>query len=117
MPTRAVLAERFQSAAAAASRAGVPGGSLWDQAIAKLKGLVSIRRLRPGDDVDGRLARAELALDNGDLAAAVAALDGLPEGPAVALASWRADAEARLAAERALDRAIQALAASLARAG
>ncbi len=117
VPTRAVLAERFQAAAAAASRAGAPGGSLWDQAIAKLKGLVSIRRLRPGDDVDGRLARAELALDNGDLAAAVAALDGLPEGPAAALASWRADAEARLAAERALDRAIQALAAGLARAG
>ena len=117
VPTRAVLAERFQAAAAAASRAGVPGGSLWDQAIAKLKGLVSIRRLRPGDDVDGRLARAELALDNADLAAAVAALDGLPEGPAAALASWRADAEARLAAERALDRAIQALAAGLARAG
>ncbi len=117
VPTRTVLAERFQSAAAAASRAAAPGGDLWDQAIAKLKGLVSIRRLQPGDDLDGRLARAELALNNGDLAAAVAALDGLPEGAARALASWRADAEARLAAERALDRAIQALAAGLARAG
>lgn len=117
VPTRTVLAERFQAAAAAASRAAAPGGDLWDQAIAKLKGLVSIRRLQPGDDLDGRLARAELALNNGDLAAAVAALDGLPEGAARALASWRADAEARLAAERALDRAIQALAAGLARAG
>lgn len=117
VPTRAVLTERFQTAAAAASRASAPGGDLWDRAIARLKGLISIRRLQPGDDVDGRLARAELALNNGDLAAAVAALDGLPEGPARALAPWRADAEARLAAERALDRAIQALAAGLARAG
>ena len=117
VPTRAVLAERFQAAAAAAARAGATGDGLRDQAIAKLKGLVSIRRLQPGDDLDGRLARAELALSNGDLAAAVAALDGLPEGATRALAPWRADAEARLAAERALDRAIQALAAGLARAG
>jgi uroporphyrinogen-III synthase len=111
--TRATLAERFAVLAPGAARAAEPPADLWDQALARLKGLVSIRRLAPGDDVDGRLARAELALASGDLAAAVAALDGLPAPVAQALASWRADAEARLAAEQALDRLNLALAASL----
>ena len=115
--TRAALIERFAAAAAAAMRSADPGDDLWSQAIAKLKGLVSVRRVAPGDDLDGRLARAERALGAGDLAQALAALDGLPEGAANALAAWRADAEARLAAERALDRTIQALAAGLPRAG
>ena len=52
-----------------------------------------------------------------DLAGALASLQSLPEGAGRALAGWRADAEARVAAERALDRMTQALAAGLARAG
>jgi len=111
--TRAALAERFAALAPAAARAAEPPADLWDQALARLKGLVSIRRLAPGDDVDGRLARAEIALASGDLAAAVAALDGLPAAVAQALAAWRAEAEARLAAEQALDRLNLALAAGL----
>ncbi len=110
MPSRATLTERFPAAAAAAARNADRGDDLLSQAIAKLKGLVQIRRVAPGDDLDGRLARAELLLKAGDLPGALAALDGLPDGAAKALASWRADAQARLDAERALDRATQALA-------
>lgn len=115
VPSRASLVGRFAAAAAAAARDADRGDDLLSQAIAKLKGLVQIRRLAPGDDLDGRLASAEMLLKAGDLAAALAALDGLPEGAARALAPWRADAQARLEAERALDRAT--LAVATARAG
>ncbi len=110
VPSRATLIERFPAAAAGAVRNADRGDDLLSQTIAKLKGLVQIRRVAPGDDLDGRLARAELLLKAGDLPGALAALDGLPDGAAKALASWRADAQARLDAERALDRATQALA-------
>lgn len=110
VPSRATLIERFPAAAAAASRNADRGDDLLSQAVAKLKGLVQIRRVSPGDDLDGKLARAELLLKSGDLAGALAALDGLPEGAVQALASWRADAQARLDAERALDRATQSIA-------
>jgi uroporphyrinogen-III synthase len=113
--SRASLVERFPAAAAAAARDADRGDDLLSQAIAKLKGLVQIRRVAPGDDLDGRLASAEMLLKAGDLAAALAVLDGLPEGAVRALAPWRADAQARLEAERALDRAT--LAVATARAG
>ncbi len=110
VPSRASLIERFPAAAAAAARNADRGDDLLSQALAKLKGLIQIRRVAPGDDLDGKLARAELLLKSGDLAGTLAALDGLPEGAAKALGPWRADAQARLDAERALDRATQALA-------
>lgn len=117
VPTRASLAERFAAAASAASRSGDMPEDLWGQALAKLRSLVSVRRIQAGDDLDGRLARAEQALGRGDLADAVAALDGLPAAAAQAMASWKADAAARLAAERAFDGVTQAIAAGLGRAG
>lgn len=110
VPSRAALIERFPAAAAAAARNADLGDDLWSQTLAKVRNLVQIRRVAPGDDLDGKLARAELLLKSGDLAGALAALDGLPDGAAKALSGWRADAQARLDAERALDRATQALA-------
>ena len=117
IPSRAALLERFPAAAAAASRNAGRGDDAWSQMMAKARGLVQVRRMTPGEDLDGRLAQAEVALKSGDLGRALAATETLPEGAAQALAAWRADAKARLDAERALERISQALAAGAARSG
>jgi uroporphyrinogen-III synthase len=67
--------------------------------------LVTVRPV--GDDVRGdtaeaRVARAEAALDKGDLAAAVAELDQLEGRPAEAAADWLSRAKARLGADQAV---------------
>jgi len=117
IPSRAALLERFPAVAAAAARNADRGDDAWSQMMAKARGLVQVRRMTPGEDLDGRLAQAELALKNGDLGRALVATERLPEGAAQAIAPWRADALARFEAERALDRISQALAAGAARAG
>jgi hypothetical protein len=55
-----------------------------------------------GDTAEARVARAEAALDKGDLAAAVAELDQLEGRPAEAAADWLAQAKARLGADQAV---------------
>jgi uroporphyrinogen-III synthase len=117
IPSRAALLERFPAAAAAAARNADRGDDAWSQMMAKARGLVQVRRMTPGEDLDGRLAQAELALKGGDLGRALAATEKLPEGATQALAAWRADARARYDAERALERISQTLAASAARSG
>ncbi len=90
------------------------GGGLLGQAAGNLMRLVSVRPVGgdvEGDDPPARVARAEAALDKGDLAAAVAEVEAL-EGPAAAAADWLAQARARLAATAALDR-LQSRAAEL----
>jgi hypothetical protein len=68
-------------------------------------GLVTVRSVgadAEGSDADARVARAEARLADGDLAGAVAEIEGL-EGPAAeAAAGWLERARARLAAEQAL---------------
>ena len=60
-------------------------------------------------DAGARVARAEVRLSQGDLAAAVTELEGL-KGPAAATAGpWLADARARLAVDQVLS-ALQAAA-------
>ena len=74
--------------------------------LGKLKGLVSLRRVGAdvaGDSVEAKLARAEAALDAGDLAKAVELVKSLPPQTAKATAAWLARAEAHLAAKRAVD--------------
>jgi uroporphyrinogen-III synthase len=53
-----------------------------------------------GDDAGARVARAEVRLSQGDLAAAVKELDGLGGPAAAAAASWLGDAQARLAVDQ-----------------
>jgi uroporphyrinogen-III synthase len=81
------------------------GGSLIDQAAGNLMRLVTVRPV--GADVEGdsaaaRVARAEAALAKGDLAAAVAEVEGLDGAAAAAAAPWLAEAHKRLAAQAAL---------------
>ena len=81
------------------------GDGLLDQAAGNLMRLVTVRPV--GADVEGdgaaaRVARAEAALEQGDLAAAVAELEGLDGAAAEAAAPWLAEARARLAAQEAV---------------
>jgi len=101
LPTRTELTRRFARLAPQATRtAKLEAADGWlDKTMARVSGLVTVRR------VDGEptgpaapVTKAERALDEDDLAAAVAALKGL-DGP---IAAWVQDADARLAAEQAL---------------
>ncbi|HMA14159.1 MAG TPA: mitofilin family membrane protein, partial [Kiloniellaceae bacterium] len=74
-----------------------------------LRRLAEAVNLRPVGLVEGSAptavaARAEVKLNQGDLAGALAELDALDGAAAEAAAGWRADAEARVAAEQALNR-------------
>ena len=80
--------------------------SFGERLLGKLKGLVSLRRVGadvPGDTVEAKLARAEAALNAGDVAKAVALVKSLPPQAAKATTAWLARADASLAAQRAVD--------------
>lgn len=81
--------------------------------VAFLRSQTGARSLAPreGDDPDAVLSRAEAALRNGELAAAVAELQALPEDGQAVMADWAARAQARLdvmAARESLSAALQA---------
>ena len=132
LATRAVLANRLHELAGSIAAAGArldppadaarslpavakPTASDWaDRALARLRGLVTIRRV---DGVGERsvpegaaapVNAAERALAGGDLDGAVGALDKLTGAPAEAARPWLRMANERLAAEAALYR-IEAL--------
>jgi hypothetical protein len=82
-------------------------GEGWSAGV--LRRLSEAVNLRPighveGDAPSAVAARAEVKLNAGDLAGALAELDGLDGAAAEAAASWRRDAEARLAADHAVSR-------------
>lgn len=81
-----------------------PADADWlSHAMAEVKGLVSVRRVggdTSGDDPEAILARAEVELDRGDIAAAVALTDSLGDAAAV---EWRAAARDRATVADALD--------------
>ena len=81
------------------------GDGLLDQAAGNLMRLVTVRPVgadAEGDSAAARVARSEAALAEGDLARAVAELEGLEGAAAEAAAPWLAEARARLAAQAAL---------------
>lgn len=101
----AAEAQRDHQAAAPAAAAGEPAAPWWQRAVDRVAGLVSIRRADTSGDAatpEGRMVAAETAIAGGDLAAAVAALDGLDAAPV--LAAWRDEARTRLELDAALDR-------------
>jgi hypothetical protein len=97
--TAPALKSKFGMAASAMLRAlDAPADAGWlNKAFAEVKSLVSVRRVGgdiSGDDPEAVLARAEAHLARGDVAAAVALVDGLGLDDAVA-PGWRAKARNR----------------------
>ena len=110
VPTLAMLTERFAAVAKAAAQSSAPAPAAdqgWRaRVLATLKSLVTIRRAGEpqgkGAESGGALAEAQVALKNGDLVAAVAAIRRADGSGSPAMASWLEDAQARLDAETAL---------------
>jgi hypothetical protein len=116
VPTLAELRRAYPEAArdalAASIRAGMPeDAGAMERFGAFLRSQTGARSTAPraGDDPDAVLSRAEGALAEGQIGAALTLLEALPEAGRAEMAAWRADAEARLAA---VD-AAEALAAAL----
>ncbi len=107
-PTEAALRLAFPAAAQAAldaSRPQVENKPFLDRAWARAQDLVTLRQgdhVILGDPAAGVIARAHAALDAGDLAGAVAALNALSGPAAAATADWKAQAQALLDARKAL---------------
>jgi hypothetical protein len=112
--SRASLAAAFPKMAKAALAEDLADDSFWQRLLGKLKSVVSLRRVGadvPGDSVEAKLARAEAAVNAGDLPRAVELVKSLPTQTAPATADWLARAEAHLGAQRAVDQlAAQAVA-------
>jgi hypothetical protein len=110
VPTVALLAARFPAIARPAPPASAPATAPdegWRaRTWAKLKNLVTIRRVGEGEIAEAKPAGdrmdAEAALKAGDLAAAVAALRRADGSASPATSAWLEDAQARLDAEAAL---------------
>ena len=104
--SRATLAAAFPAVAKAALADDLADDSFGERVLGKIKGIVSLRRVGAdvqGDAVEAKLARAEAALDGGDVAKAVELVKSLPPQTSKATAAWLARAEAHLAAKQAVD--------------
>jgi len=106
VPTQAALQDAFAPAARDALDAsirGEAGDTPTDRLMAFLRVQTGARSLEPraGNDPDAVLSRAEAALRQGDLEAALVELDSLPEAGRAGMSGWIADARARLEAEQA----------------
>ncbi|MEK9707970.1 MAG: mitofilin family membrane protein, partial [Alphaproteobacteria bacterium] len=78
-----------------------------DQILNRAQRIVRVRRVGadvPRDTLDGRVARAEVSLNDGDVAGAIAALDGLDGASAEVAAPWLAKARAHMAVRDAADK-------------
>ncbi len=102
--TEGALRERFPDAARAALRAvreATPAGEAEGSRLANfLRDQLQTRSVTPreGDDPDAVLSRAEAAVRNGDLDAALKEIAALPDVAQAELADWQTDAAARSAA-------------------
>ncbi|MFH5924768.1 mitofilin family membrane protein [Roseomonas xinghualingensis] len=105
-PTEAALRLSFEEAARAARLAAEPQGqSVADSALARLEGLVTVRRgnqVVVGNAVAGELEQARRSLDAGDLSGAVERLEKLPEPSRQAMAGWIGQARDLVEARAAL---------------
>jgi hypothetical protein len=107
-PSEAELRLAFPAAAARAIDASRPNNQalpLGQRILQHAETLVTVRqgdKVVLGTTAAQILGQAQAQMDSGDLAAAVATLNGLDAGAAQAMAPWRAQAEALLAARNAL---------------
>ena len=106
-PTEAGLRENFAAAARAADEASLSvNGKIgfWAGVKMRLEGMITISdggQVIFGPPAAAALAQAQTALDDGDLAGAVAALQGMSAPAQQAMAGWLAQAQALLAARAA----------------
>lgn len=106
-PTEAALRLSFDEAARAARAASEPpaGGGVVDSAVARLSGLVTVRRGEEmvwGDAAGAEIERARRALEAGDLQAELRHLDRLSPQAKQAMGSWLGQAQALVAARQAI---------------
>jgi hypothetical protein len=123
IPSAPLLALRFRAevapAIARASAAAKPAenGGFGDRVLARLKGLVSIRRIGVEDSGGaGIVHEAAAALDRGDLAGAAAALKPLAGDAAASARPFVADLARRIAADRAAADLVRQVAGRVAKA-
>jgi len=94
---------------ALADTARVGDGDWVDRSLARFSELVTIRQVgddTPQDSLDGKLWRAQSLLEDGDLAAAITALEATQESYPLtqrAMAPWLEQARQRLGVEQSLD--------------
>jgi len=103
VPTLVALQEGYPEAARAglsASVKAVTGDGAMDKLGSFFRSQVGARSLEPreGDDPDAVLSRAEAALANSDIAAAITLIGALPEEGQMAMSAWVKDAGVRLQA-------------------
>jgi hypothetical protein len=104
--SRSALAAQFPAVAKAALADDLADDSFGERLLGKLKGLVSLRRVGadvPGDSVEAKLARAEAALNAGNVAKAAELVKSLPPQTSKATQAWLARADIHLATQRAVD--------------
>jgi hypothetical protein len=100
VPTSGEIAAEFPAVADAvikAATSGDPNAGFWQRVANGLGSLVTIRPTGPvaGSDPPAILSRMADAVQRGDLAAALAEREGLPQAGKDASAEWAAKAEAR----------------------
>ena len=107
IPTRERLRDRFPAFAELILKSVIapPGDSWVETTLARLSGLITVRRVGgdvQGDSAEAVVARAEAQLETGDLAAAITEIETLDGAPAEAAEPWLALARARFEADSAL---------------
>src|ERR1700722_4435493 len=105
-PTNSTLATSFNAVAPHVLAATSPAetGSVTDRFLAHLHNLVKVRELNEtaGDDPQALVSQIEAASRRGEIGAALASFDKLPEAARKAAGDWPTLARARQAAETAL---------------
>lgn len=99
--TQAALRERFPDASRDALRAVRDGASEDGGGIGGvIEKMFEVRSVEPreGEDADAVLSRAEAAVRAGDIRAALAEIEALPEVAKAVLSDWVTDAETRISA-------------------
>ena len=118
VPEARVIAARLPDMARealAAERRAAAGNDALGQIAAGLEGIVTVRRTGDvsGDDTEARLARAELAAQAGDLAAALREMEPIGGAAGERLDPWRREAASRLVLDAAASAVLQAALARL----
>jgi hypothetical protein len=121
-PSDTGLADAFaavQSKVVAAAAPAEADRGIVDRLEARLRGLIQVRKLNEtaGDDPQALAARIEADSRRGDVSGALAAFAKLPEPSRQAASSWASPAEARRAAEAALQSIRETAVAQLAESG